>query len=341
MPQGASIDDVDRGVLARVFEFLSPNGIGCSKQVSRAWREVGNYDTVWATKARQLWPADTLASASYNSFQDLVLDGNRRGAVLCVPLDGVAPPSSYKYNQPDYYFECRLVALEWDRQADELRLFFDARGEQDLRHPITSSLAIAVPPAGPTTPLSSRHVLGSLRPTGCELLVKTPGHYRGWLKFEGVQHIEKLLADAAAAESQGMRSRLQRDGWGLYFVYANGVPPVVAASGRSGRSSPRLVWGSQFLDYHPVQVAAVPPPPAPLPGAEAGGPAQGGAGSPLAGVGLLGAALACLGQWQRPSQQEEAVCAEGPGVDTDRWAGLPPEVACRVWGGAGIGSGMH
>ena len=58
--------------------------------------------------------------------QELLADDNRQHACLGLPLDGLA--STYKYNRQSYHFECRLVALVWDRRDDTFRLFFDARG---------------------------------------------------------------------------------------------------------------------------------------------------------------------------------------------------------------------
>lgn len=51
--------------------------------------------------------------------QALVRDANRRHASLVLPLAGRS--CLYKFNHPHYYFECRLLALQWLRAGNEFR----------------------------------------------------------------------------------------------------------------------------------------------------------------------------------------------------------------------------
>ncbi len=54
-------------------------------------------------------------------------------------------------------------------------MYFDARGEPDLRHPMQSSIVVTTPlPAG--QPMSSKHVLFSLHAQSVQLAIDTECH---------------------------------------------------------------------------------------------------------------------------------------------------------------------
>lgn len=91
-----------------------------------------------------MYPSDTLNTSTHyrSSFLNLVKDDNRLNASLYIPISEVS--CEYKYNRFDYFFECQILGMQWDRQEDTLKLFFDARGEHDLRHPSNSSIAMAI-----------------------------------------------------------------------------------------------------------------------------------------------------------------------------------------------------
>lgn len=136
-----------------------------------------------------------LQQATATSPQELVLDNNRHGVDWHLPLQRCA--SLYKYNRDHAYYECKLLHLEWNRLNDTLRcaacflpihaphahyvpapsIYFDARGESDLRHPMQSSLIITTP-VRDGQPLSSKHVLFSLQATSAQLLTSTEAHYK-------------------------------------------------------------------------------------------------------------------------------------------------------------------
>lgn len=116
-------------------------------------------------------------------LQELVADDNAEQAALFLPLAGAS--CLYKFNRPDYWFQCLLLGLEWHRAQQEFRfaaaaaglppmllsgclvgssgtarsrcteaelafpfvsrrLYFEARGETDLRHPSASSVGYTV-----------------------------------------------------------------------------------------------------------------------------------------------------------------------------------------------------
>lgn len=71
------------------------------------------------------------------------------------PEDGGTLPCPWRKNTPAYFFLCLLVELKFHREDNELRLYLDARGERDLRHPEDSSIecitdASSAPLAEPT-----------------------------------------------------------------------------------------------------------------------------------------------------------------------------------------------
>uniref|UniRef100_A0A383VF72 Uncharacterized protein n=1 Tax=Tetradesmus obliquus TaxID=3088 RepID=A0A383VF72_TETOB len=108
---------------------------------------------------------------------------------------------SYTRQRPDYFFRCKLLQLEWLRCDNSLRLWFDARGEADLRHPMSSSLAVitlspaiqrhttpaAAVAAGPGSAaagavcLNWEMTLAVCSPDDCQLIVSTHGHNKGVL----------------------------------------------------------------------------------------------------------------------------------------------------------------
>jgi hypothetical protein len=100
-------------------------------------------DCVWRKKALERYPPPTVVlGPSYQSCLELVMDDNKQNTAVIVPIHNLS--SDYIRNRPGYYFECCVLFLQLDKAKDKLRLFFDARGEADLRNPFTSSLGITV-----------------------------------------------------------------------------------------------------------------------------------------------------------------------------------------------------
>lgn len=54
-------------------------------------------------------------------MQDLLKDDNKRSACPTINLTDSSKHSSYKYNRASYFLECRLTALQWDREAELVR----------------------------------------------------------------------------------------------------------------------------------------------------------------------------------------------------------------------------
>jgi hypothetical protein len=71
-----------------------------------------------------------------------VADDNAVNASLYLPFSDLA--SEWKTNRRDHYYECQLLGLQWRRSDHAFRLYFDVRGEADLRNPMQSSIGITV-----------------------------------------------------------------------------------------------------------------------------------------------------------------------------------------------------
>jgi hypothetical protein len=115
-------------------------------QTCRALRDAGHNDSVWYAKSLERYPPSTLILAprsSYADFRSLRLNDNAENASIIIPFPkGLS--SDYKMNRPDYFFDCCITGLQYNRTNDSLKLFFDCRGEVDLRDPLTSSIAFVV-----------------------------------------------------------------------------------------------------------------------------------------------------------------------------------------------------
>ncbi len=94
-------------------------------------------------------------------------------------------------NRPDYFFECCITALQYNERADSLQLFFDCRGEVDLRHPLSSSIAFVIHRPRPCR-RELREELARLHTTRQELR-------------EVVERLEPLLKDEKSEENAASR----------------------------------------------------------------------------------------------------------------------------------------
>jgi hypothetical protein len=90
-------------------------------QTCRTLRQLADAAWVWKAQAENKWGA--LAEPSlggYPSHKALLLDDCRRSAVLSLPFP---QPSacSYAYQRPEYFFQCKLLQLQWVRGDNSLR----------------------------------------------------------------------------------------------------------------------------------------------------------------------------------------------------------------------------
>ena len=254
-------------------------------QACKALREAAATDAVWRAKALELYPERTVRLGHYPTYRALVEDDNAHNASLAIPLADAS--CEYKHNRGDYFFECCLLELQWLRAEGVLRLFYDARGEADLRNPLESSLGATVHRGCPSRralrveaarleatraelqqvadrlapqifsdpEAASRHhsalralsltttrllraardlqeapapgfvdLLSVIRPQpgGARFLDAGPGHYRGYLQFEGLHRVDSLVAELP--DSYLANREAARRGLDITFCFANPVP---------------------------------------------------------------------------------------------------------------------
>ncbi|KAL7575684.1 hypothetical protein ACA910_011502 [Epithemia clementina (nom. ined.)] len=131
---------------------------------------------------------NTRFSASYRSWRAMVMDDNRLGAL---PTCFINAASSWKWNSEEIFYACILHSVQWDRVANELRVYIDARGERDLRHPRSSTLvwrgidnSKAVNNAFGNTRRPTRVREKELRLLDWQPNVSTYGHFKGCLIYD-------------------------------------------------------------------------------------------------------------------------------------------------------------
>ena len=79
-----------------------------------------------------------LSAPLYESnWKALFIDDNKRGAFPTITTTMIC---NYAFNYHDHYYCCIIMAVKWDRCANEIRVYIDVRGEDDLRHPLGSSI---------------------------------------------------------------------------------------------------------------------------------------------------------------------------------------------------------
>jgi hypothetical protein len=141
-----------------------------------------------------------------NSWKDLLHDDNRQGAFCVLNLN---KPCYWLFNGRfrNYHYCCIVVSLIWDRRPSSaegiggLYLSIDARGERDLRHPISSSIRSCY-----------RHGVDDVYNHPTKWISKiesnsSPGHYKGLLFYP-------------IPSNHDLRMSLYGD---LYFSYANSI----------------------------------------------------------------------------------------------------------------------
>ncbi|GLC52425.1 hypothetical protein PLESTB_000627800 [Pleodorina starrii] len=326
-----------------IFAFLEVEDVRMASQVCREWRAIGGDDLLWRKLAARLWPERTLLSGSYGgSFRRLVLHGNCRNAVAAMPLAPAAclwRPNALR----NRYYACRFLHLELQPHFTDagpalLRLFFDARGERDLRQPRLTSLLVVTlrdgnsqpqpqphqVPEGPGAaaggngaaawalapetlelgpepqPLWQRLHTAEL-PTACCLVTNVQGHFKGCLEWTGPA-LARLLHHLDKPEAS------------LLAVYAcdlRGYPPEDPYAFRNGPDyAPAVLWR----------------------GVSCSGDAFGVRARPAAGSSFL-RSWRRRAEYHAPGELLQRLADEDDAAERARWAdSLPPWVAAREQG---------
>jgi len=196
-----------RSLWIEIWTFLDAKEILQTAQVSKSWNNDISSEVLQRV-AENTYGAD-LAHDAYNmhdfykrSWRKLLRDDNRLGAYPTILLqddDTTVCWCRDNHGDSDYY-TCNVVALQYKRRSDTLRVLFEARGESDLRSPLESSVAYY-----------DEHL----------------DHYQGARpnrNDDPVEHTPEATTNAAYRGCMTFPSHVLGPGSGpKYFVYANGV----------------------------------------------------------------------------------------------------------------------
>jgi hypothetical protein len=129
----------DRCLLVQIFSvLLTPRDLGRCALVCCEWKVAALDTEIWKTMCEQKFGLDVASQAVADehydgNWRDMLQDDCQRAANLSL-YRGISCP--WKYNGRDNLFYCCWIeSIVWNRVADELHLYIDVRGEEDLRHP--------------------------------------------------------------------------------------------------------------------------------------------------------------------------------------------------------------
>lgn len=224
--------------LQRVFCYLEVASLCTAVQVCKEWSVAGHCESLWQKLAAEKWPQHTLRlQPFYATYKDLLKHENKRSA--CPTINLTSKHSSYKYNRASYFLECRPTALQWDREAELVRLCFDARGDLDSRQADSSCAALVVDrpehnyhPGGMMQPKLC-DLIQTAKPEACELWTNSRRHTKGCLVWTDQGIFSSPLRPCSRTCSSRCYSKCRNDGCSLYapwpvntslvFCFANAV----------------------------------------------------------------------------------------------------------------------
>lgn len=194
--------------------MLPPSDLCTALQVCKALAAAGDSDLVWRAVACSRWPAESVVLGDkYKSYRELTLDDNRHNTAWYYPLER-GTSCTWMNSQDDGYYKCHLIGMQRPRDGSkELRLYYDARGEDDLRLPRTSMVRLEMhmgPDAGDRTV-----GLGAIDADKAEEYVSKPGHFKGCLVWDA-RHTEAIEAAMAIEENDTGAAVVRRS---LVFQY--------------------------------------------------------------------------------------------------------------------------
>ena len=127
-------------VLVVILSQLEIEDIGHAGRVSKTMHTAANDESLWEILAIRRFGSHVALSTRYlyNTYQEMVLDDNRSGAMPT--LNGLWKCPWRYNNRTSRFYCCLVVCIKWHRPSNNLWLYIDARGESDLRRPGTSGI---------------------------------------------------------------------------------------------------------------------------------------------------------------------------------------------------------
>lgn len=141
------IMDLPQDVLEKLLVFVGdPRHIAQCTKASRTFLKASGSSHVWRELAYIKYGeyvADSTAHLYGGNWKSMVVDDDKKGAI---PTLEINPPvvCNWKYNHTHRFYCCLITAVKWHRGYGEIRVYIDVRGETDLRHPMSSTIAINV-----------------------------------------------------------------------------------------------------------------------------------------------------------------------------------------------------
>jgi len=160
---------------------------------SRGWASVLFCDDLWSMIAHCLWPQSCTGptvlqtynlSVNTSPWLGLVATGNKSGAWPCAVVHNGS--SVYKHARPGYWFECKVLMVRWDRLSRTVRVYFDAKGESDLRDPASSAIIVSPVAAQREKSWASQKKADasrSLTSVESQFFVSRAGHIKGYVAY--------------------------------------------------------------------------------------------------------------------------------------------------------------
>ena len=174
--------------LERCLSFLDAKELCLNvERVCKSFRDISVTSRfVWEGIALRKYGAEILAAAAVSdtnggggnyasaSYKRMVADDMRLVAtpVLSKELNPIR--CKWKYNRPASFYICLLYCFQYHRPTNEIRIYFEARGESDLRHPDTCSVAR----------WRTHYERPKIKTKGFQGISYGRGHYKGYVAFD-------------------------------------------------------------------------------------------------------------------------------------------------------------
>lgn len=178
-----SIEALPQGVLSTILSFLEkPKDVADCALISKQFYDASSSDIVWKAMAQSIY-GDELANETLQKYDGnwkaMVVDDNRLGA--CPTLFNIKT-CAWKHNgiatylnQSSHYF-CTIPCIKWDRTHQTIRVYIDARGERDIRHPVRSGICLRSDNGCSLQDISGHTFVSVLQE-------ETAGHYKGFICY--------------------------------------------------------------------------------------------------------------------------------------------------------------